>query len=414
MDQKNLIQKVPLWQAMKNPSENNRIFLLLPDILYKFIFSKGNSKSIAKIDADTLELLCREADDNLLGSLLYYYCGKDQVLPGSWQDKWSADFRAESANELRRTHELTNIFKILADNDIEAAPLKGACLAYDYYPHPALRGMGDFDILIKPESIKKAFKLMIDNNFTSDHDRHKHHEPQLSSPRGFVVELHTHITPNSKRCEYEDLWQNCQKSEFNGQTVTSLSPEINLLHTIDHAFRDRLNGGLKAFIDAAYILANAAIDTRKLENCAKKIGFYDEFSLFMNIFPEFFPEKYIPASEQVSSELLESARYLVYNFKIIRSLDGYQIMLHRDYNKLSLTGKLLFIIHKMNVTPSAVAKMYDCRIYSPMLIFYYFHRAYKYFIKLVLFKKKSKQSSLPERIGIYQKRIHYLAIQNKN
>jgi Uncharacterised nucleotidyltransferase len=392
---------------MDNQAENSRIYLLLLDILSKFIFSKGDSKSIVDMDTDTLELLCRKAEDNRLGILLYYYCGRDKVLPESWMDKWSADFLELSANELRRADELKNIYKILADNDIEAAPLKGACLAYNYYPHPALRSMSDFDILIRPESIKKAFQVMLDNNFTSGYDfGNRCHEPLLSSPRGFVVELHTHITAESDRCIHNALWQDCQKAEFKGQMISCLSPEISLLHTIKHAFKDHLIGGLKGFVDVAYIFAGADIKAKKLEDCAKKIGFYDELTLFMNVFPTFFPGKYVSGSEQIPADLLENTRHLIYNAKNAQDMDGYQLMLYRKYSGLSFFEKLLFISKRMNVKSVLVAERYKCQPHSPMMIYYYFHRACTYFIKLVLFEKKSKQSNLTRRVGIYQKRIH--------
>jgi len=403
---------------MEKSSENNKKFLLLLDILSKFIFLKNGSEFISDIDTDTLELICHEADDNHLGTLLYFYCIKAKTIPDSWQAKWSTKFITNSAGELRQANELTRILKLLADNKIEASPLKGACLAYKYYPHPALRGMSDFDILVKPENVKKAFQLMLDNGFVSDYkagcQQHKHHEPKLSSKNGYVVELHTHITPNSVRCDYDALWENCQKSKLNGQAVTFLSPEIYLLHSIDHAFRDRLIGGLKSFIDIAYILAGSNTNIKKLTACAKKTGFYNEFIIFMNIFPNFFPAKYIPASEQIPVDLIENSRYLIYNVTVARNLDIYQVMLHREYAKLTSIEKLLFIIKKMKVTPRYIAEKHECKPYSLMMIFYYFHRAWKYFIKLILFRKRSINESLHERVGTYQKQIHSLAIHNKN
>lgn len=114
---------------MNKQIENNRIFLLLLELISKFIFSGKGGKFIADMDADTIELLCREAENNNLGILLYYYCGRDNVLPDTYLNKWSVDFRTMSAYELRRANELRNIYKILAGGNIDAAPLKGACLA---------------------------------------------------------------------------------------------------------------------------------------------------------------------------------------------------------------------------------------------------------------------------------------------
>ena len=402
MKRKNSIPTLP--KTLNKQVENNRIFLLLLDLLSKFIFAEGNGKLISGMDANTLELLCRKVEENRLGSLLYYYCQRDKLLPIFWRNKWSADFRAMSANELCRANELKNIYKILADNNIDAAPLKGAYLAYNYYPHPALRSMSDFDILVRPESIKKAFQLMLDNNFTSDYGvETRIHEPRLSSPRGFIVELHSHIIPDSNRCPADALWKNCTKTEFKGQAISCLSPEISLLHTIDHAFRDHLIGGLKGFVDAAYIFAGANIE--QLVNCAEKNGFYDKLILFMNILPDFFPEKYLPATEQVPADLLEDARYLIYNSQHAQSMDKHQLMLYREYNDLNFFKKLLFVKKRLTIQSATIAQMYNCRPDFSMLIYYYFHRAYKYFIELVLFEKRSEQNSFVRDAGICQKKI---------
>lgn len=400
---------------MDKQAENDRIFLLLLDILSRFIFSQEGRKSIAGMDIDTLELLCREAEDNRVGILLYYYCGRNKVLPELWVNKWSAEFRELSANELRRADELKNVYKILADNDIEAAPLKGVCLAYDYYPHPALRSMSDFDILIRPDDVGKAFQLMIDNDFTSYYDfANGCHEPLLISPRGFAVELHSHITPDSNRCMHSVLWHDCRKSEFNGQVITCLSPEISLLHTINHAFRDHLIGGLKGFIDAAYIFAGADIRVKKLEDCARENGVYDELTLFMNIFPAFFPGKYVSGSGQVPADLIEDTRHLIYNARNAQNMDRHQLMLYREYDELSFLKKMLFMSKRLNVKSVSLAQIYNCQPNSPIIIYYYFHRAYTYFVKVALFQKKSKQDSLTRRIGIYQKGIQRYLNGNMN
>jgi len=116
---------------------------------------------------------------------------------------------------------------------------------------------------------------MLDNNFTADHDFHNRcHEAQLMSPRNFVLELHSHIDFNFERCNYDSLWEGSRKSEFSETPITYLSPEIYLLHAVSHAFKDNLIGGIRAFIDIAYILASADINIKRLENCAKRNTIY--------------------------------------------------------------------------------------------------------------------------------------------
>ncbi len=392
---------------IKKQIDNSSIFLLLLELISKFIFSGEKGKLIAEMDVDTLELLCEEAENNRLGVLLYYYCWQDNVLPDTWLNKWSTDFRAMSAHELRRANDLKNIYRILADNNIAAAPLKGACLAYKYYPHPALRNMHDIDILIRPDNVKKAFQLMLDNGFTADYDFDNCcHEALLRSTEGTALELHRHIDSNVKRCDCDLLWEGCYKSDFSGHEISYLSPELYLLHAIIHAFKDHLNGGIRSFIDIAYILNETNISIEQLEACAKKNGFYERFVLFMNIFPEFFPKKYIPKLKKIPLGMIRKSRYLIYNFKHIQEIDCHQLMLHREYHGLSLYEKILFPIKKIKAKPESIAQTYNCHIRSPWIVFYYFNRIKDYFLKFILFLKASRRNSLTKRIGVCQKTIN--------
>lgn len=185
---------------------------------------------------------------------------------------------------------MKNIYKILNDGDIEIAPLKGVCLAYNYYPHPALRIMGDFDILVMPGKVSKAFQLMVDNGFKSDFDlKNDFHEPTLFSPRGYALELHTRIGPLVKNCSPEILWNRFEEKVYKGRKFCLLRPEFSILHTINHAFKDHLVGGFRPFTDVACILAASNITLEQLKNCAEKFGTYNKFCLFMNILPDFFP-----------------------------------------------------------------------------------------------------------------------------
>jgi hypothetical protein len=177
------------------------------------------------------------------------------------------------------------------------------------------------------------------------------------------------------------------------------------MHAATNAFKDHLNGGIRSFIDAAYILTGAGSNIKLLETCAKKNDFHNRFVLFMNIFPEFFPKKYIPDFKNIPPGLVKKSRYLIYNFKYIQNIDYHQLMLQREYRGLKRLRKFLFLIKRIEINPAVLAKTYNCNIHSPMLIFYYFHRINAYFLKFISFLKTSKQNSLSRRLGVCQKMI---------
>jgi hypothetical protein len=51
--------------------------------------------------------------------------------------------------------ELRRVARALAETGIEVMPVKGARLATDYYPMPALRPLGDLDLLVQPQDLSR-------------------------------------------------------------------------------------------------------------------------------------------------------------------------------------------------------------------------------------------------------------------
>ena len=55
---------------------------------------------------------------------------------------------------------------------IETMPMKGASLAADYYPSPALRVMSDLDVLVRPNDLQRVAEVMRELNYSAiDTDR---------------------------------------------------------------------------------------------------------------------------------------------------------------------------------------------------------------------------------------------------
>ena len=77
----------------------------------------------------------------------------------------------------------------LAEQGIDTVPLKGAWLARHIYPEMGLRRMSDLDLLVKPESMKAALRVLDGLGYRLQ--KITYHAVLLGGPAGdLVVELH--------------------------------------------------------------------------------------------------------------------------------------------------------------------------------------------------------------------------------
>lgn len=329
----------------------------------------------ADLSKEDKETVCLVASEHRLGRLLYFNCRKD--IPEPWAEQFALEFRNASALELKRSVELKSIFKLLSDNGIYAAPLKGAYLANAAYPHPALRIMCDTDILIREVDINKAWKIMLAKNFKPTNElKHSYHKPMLRSSMGNAIELHYHITssqrhPERKLFPAETLWKNSQLHEFHSSKAIFLSPEITLLHAIDHAFNDNLVCGFKVFVDSAFIISRLRPDSDKLQKLAEETGFFNELKLLMNVFPDFFPKEYSIEISKEDNIIVKSVKFLILNQTQLSKYENYQRGFQSEFVGKKISEKLFFALKWITRSPSRVAYKYKCNKYSPKMVYFY-------------------------------------------
>lgn len=323
---------------MDGASQKN--FVLLPNLIRTLIFAENKKDGFTAFKEGAGDLIWAGAEGLGLETFIYFFLHGEKLIPPEYEEKFSAVFRARSAAELKRFAALHDIFKILSENKIIAAPLKGAALAYTCYPHPALRSMNDFDILVKPGEIHAAWRLMLEHGFTADGVENDKHLPVLRSPSGYALELHRHIS-ESASWPAEYLWAESRTGPFLNAGAALLPPEFSILHAVDHALADNLVCGFKVFIDVAFIIRRERPSPGKLEQLALKLDLYPKLAFFMNIFPGFFPAEYWLSPGSGSEEVLEKARFLILNAGRLQNLGRHELMLSRDYLHLNRKGKLI-------------------------------------------------------------------------
>lgn len=166
-----------------------------------------------------------------------------QSMPADLMGKWFADVHAIEAANIRMTKLAAKVQKILNDGGFDSCLLKGASLA-QYYPKPEHRQSADIDLWVLPGS-NQSLRLSV---FRQQLLTFLHRQPQITV--GEVVyhhietmidgtEIEFHITP-TWLC---NPWHNRRLQQLFCES-RSLTPELQELYTLMHAFRHIWHDGI--------------------------------------------------------------------------------------------------------------------------------------------------------------------------
>jgi hypothetical protein len=179
-----------------------------------------------------------------------------------------------------RTIALAEILPAFAAASIDAVVLKGAALAWSVYPSPALRPMGDLDLLV-PRAAARAAQLslqrlgfeaqaMVQRRFRSN----AHHLPIASrSQNGVTISVEIHRDALSRdtlsSLSMSNLTEPLRPFEMNGTRALALGHVDALRHLTHHLLEPSWHGRLR-LIGLVDLLRYAStfhdrIDWRRLE-----------------------------------------------------------------------------------------------------------------------------------------------------
>jgi len=169
------------------------------------------------------------------------------------------------AHNARLLHEYHTVAAALADAGLEAIPLKGIHLATLVYPDPALRPMGDIDLLVRSTQVDTIGSLLLRLGYerfspSRYDDPHAHHETYHATGRA-PVELHWHLGQHgdqrTRPVDMEGLWARAVAAKIDGLPTRVLAPIdaflYNCLHIYSHGFRV----GLRRILDLREITRTA-------------------------------------------------------------------------------------------------------------------------------------------------------------
>ncbi|HEU5209718.1 MAG TPA: nucleotidyltransferase family protein, partial [Longimicrobiales bacterium] len=165
--------------------------------------------------------------------------------------------------------ELGDLLRALAGAGVPVILLKGAALAAGVYPDPALRSMGDIDLLVRERDLPRARDAAIRLGYRPEGEAAEHHLPPLRRPGATMVELHSHIESPSApfRIDTEGLWERAQTIRTADCEARTLCAEDLLLHLCLHlSYHHRFGLGraegmdLKHLYDIVVLLERGSIN----------------------------------------------------------------------------------------------------------------------------------------------------------
>jgi hypothetical protein len=135
---------------------------------------------------------------------------------------------------------LAEIADAFARSGLRLIVLKGLPLAEWLYPNPACRPMEDIDILVRPEHLPSASRLILSLGYS---DKTFGIEDYRNPETGIVVDLHTELLNSTRlpvrRSAWDphlNLWWNRARPSGAYPAVYSLDPQDDLIYLSHHAW----------------------------------------------------------------------------------------------------------------------------------------------------------------------------------
>ncbi|MGD0361271.1 MAG: nucleotidyltransferase family protein [Bryobacteraceae bacterium] len=191
-----------------------------------------------------------------------------RALPAPFASHFQDQERQRTKWGLRLTAELLRLLDLFERNAILALPFKGPVLAEALYGDLALRESCDLDLLVHPNDLASAKKVMLAAGYTTDLPAdaaqqaaylRARYELHFTTPDGVVpIEIHQAFLAPSYCLpfDYEALWQRLERQTFCGREVPALPAGDLLLmlcaHGAKHSWAE-----LSAVCDIARLLVVA-------------------------------------------------------------------------------------------------------------------------------------------------------------
>ena len=223
---------------------------------------------------------------------------------------FQADYRCAAMQELPQRLAMERLAGIFDSAGVRFAPIKGADVAVNYYPDPALRIRCDLDVLVHPDDIETAERLALADNWRRIAVyEHGYHRPVLTR-QNVNLELHFNL-PQIGGEHIAYLWE--QLEPVPGySTRRRLPPELTALLVFHHARHHQWLTGVVALADLGFMLGKLKkLDWARIDELAAHFGIAAP-EAFFHAFAGFFPAWSMPAGAPPPEDILRGIRTAVH------------------------------------------------------------------------------------------------------
>ncbi len=244
--------------------------------------------------------LCAGARSFGSEALFYYYL--TDLLPDPAAAEFRAVYQSQAMRAVRQQHMLGEIGAVLDRAGIGFVPIKGAYLAQEVYPVPALRRMCDLDILIEKDRFEEALRLLKKAHWRSTRRiGGRSHAPMMFCSQ-VVLEPHFAL-PGILPGDIGNVWK------YWRQNRQELPVEFHFLILVAHAWQHRWENAGKFLPDLGFLLARRPPDWDKVEALRQEFGFCRP-DLLYHALPELFPPE-TRRNAPISPDAIRSLRRLL-------------------------------------------------------------------------------------------------------
>jgi hypothetical protein len=227
----------------------------------------AREQPLPPLDAQQWATLAHEALRHGVAPLVHARLQRSAATaPDSVRRSLQACHLRTGLENLRLLTRIAGVLQQWRSRGIDAVVLKGAYLAQWVYASPALRSMGDADLLVRRADLARARSLLLANGWRegattrwTTPDGGGHQMPTFSQG-GAMLELHWGIEDDD--CPFaidsDGLWQRAVPVSVGGAPARALAPEDLLLHLALHAAYGhgwlQFESGLRPLVDISACL----------------------------------------------------------------------------------------------------------------------------------------------------------------
>jgi len=268
------------------------------------------------LDDFAWDRLADDAERHGLAPWLYQWsCSHPSVIPPRIHDRLKANVTALTGKTLILQDELATILRELGRHKVPCLPLRGLALATYLPAAPAVRPMGDLDLLVRREDYAGVRRILQQLGY-AEMDRRPGFAEAYSYTLEFVKDRHGWITvephwtlaypPFMETIDMDAVWSRCRRGTVAGIETSLLSLEDLLINLCWHLHHKGAEAPLLWWVELDLLLRRhaSAVNWPRL---VSTVGPGSPAGLIADVLSPLALEFHSPISDQAIAELSGSA-----------------------------------------------------------------------------------------------------------